>query len=376
MRRVLTILSLLHLSISGISQTILEKLSELNSTSYFYNFVFQSGFDDELSGTGSYTVFVPSDLAFQYPIQSETLIMSYDSICINTISKHIIPDSLTSNNFISGQHLQTLSGSSITILFPLIGDSDQIANISTTDIICDNGVIHIIDDVLQLPTGLPFPHNSFYSIQGTTAFQFFEDLIIQSGLQSYFEYSDSITIFAPRFLEEWVDPNILSEIQSLDSTELSNFVLNHVFPGLLIIEQVINLENITSVSGSTYNLSYDNNLGLSIDTCDITSFPTSWNGWIFSKIFSIDGVLFTPQIETNRVEIIEEKFILQNPVGDRIFLKSVGSSQVNIISMSGQVIFSQQFNGDIQISTDFMTTGLYFLTIKTESGNYHWKCYK
>lgn len=375
MKKIFIILTFINFSISSFSQTILEKLSELNSTSYFYNFVFQSGFDDELSGTGSYTVFVPNDLAFQYPIQSETLIMSYDSICINTISKHIIQDSLTSNNFISGQHLQTLSGSSITILFPLIGDSDQISNISTTDIICDNGVIHIIDDVLQLPTGLPFPHNSFYSIQGTTVFQFFEDLIIQSGLQSYFEYSDSITIFVPRFLEEWVDPSILSEIQLLDSTELSNFVLNHVFPGVFLIEQLINSDNITSVSGSTYNLSYDNNLGLFIDTCEFTSFDNE-NLWMHSKIFSIDGFLFTPQIETNRVEIIEEKFILQNPVGDRIFLKSSGSSQVDIISMSGQVIFSQQFNSDINISTDFINTGLYFLSVKTKKENYILKFFK
>jgi hypothetical protein len=302
--------------------------------------------------------------------------MSYDSICINTISKHIIQDSLTSNNFINGQHLQTLSGSSVTILFPLIGDSDQVSNISTTDIICDNGVIHIIDDVLQLPTGLPFPQNSFSSIQGTTVFQFFEDLIIQSGLQSYFEYSDSVTIFVPRIPEEeWIDPNILSEIQSLDSNELSNFVLNHVFTGVFQNEQLINSENITSVSGSTYNLSYDINLGILIDTCEITSVDNE-NLWTHFKIFSIDGFLFTPQIETNRVEIMEEKFILQNPVGDRIFLKSVGSSQVDIISMNGQVIFSQQFSDDINISTDFINTGLYFLIIKTKDENYILKFFK
>ena len=376
MKKIFIILTFINFSISSFSQTILEKLSDLNSTSYFYNFVFQSGFDDELSGTGSYTVFVPSDFAFQYPIQSETLIMSYDSICINTISKHIIQDSLTSNNFINGQHLQTLSGSSVTILFPLIGDSDQVSNISTTDIICDNGVIHIIDDVLQLPTGLPFPQNSFSSIQGTTVFQFFEDLIIQSGLQSYFEYSDSITIFVPRIPEEeWIDQNILSEIQSLDSNELSNFVLNHVFTGVFQTEQFINSENITSVSGSTYNLSYVSNLGLLIDTCEITSIDNE-NLWIHFKIFSIDGFLFTPQIETNRVEIIEEKFILQNPVGDRIFLESGVSSQVDIISMNGQVIFSQQFSDDINISTDFINTGLYFLSIKTKEENYILKFFK
>lgn len=116
-----------------------------------------AGLVETLSGEGPFTVFAPTDAAFEaaladLDLTAEELLASEDLGSILTY--HVVPGAVMAADVVGldGQEVETVNGESVTITVD--GDTVMVdgATVVTTDIEASNGVIHVIDAVL-LPAG-------------------------------------------------------------------------------------------------------------------------------------------------------------------------------------------------------------------------------
>ena len=115
-----------------------------------------TGLDITLDGDADYTVFAPTDDAFRR-LPAGVL----DSLDAATLEKiltyHVVPGSVPASAVITLNSATTAEGADVAIQ---IVDGGVIINgttqVTTTDVLADNGVIHVLDSVL-LPPDIAFP---------------------------------------------------------------------------------------------------------------------------------------------------------------------------------------------------------------------------
>ncbi|MEL6637757.1 MAG: fasciclin domain-containing protein [Bacteroidota bacterium] len=109
------------------------------------------GLDDLLNGPGPLTLFAPLDAAFDSLSPAEQAVIFANGFPV--LSYHVLGQELPSSMISNGQMVTTLQGEDITIT---VNGSDVILNndarVVEADIIADNGIVHIIDNILVPPT--------------------------------------------------------------------------------------------------------------------------------------------------------------------------------------------------------------------------------
>merc|ERR1712038_1484227 len=114
----------------------------------------KAGLTQTLRGTGPFTVFAPTDAAFQSLADKQDVSVSalLDLPNLADILKyHVANGDVRSGDLSDGQQVDSLEGSKLEIGVDGGAVSVNDAGVSTADIACSNGVIHVIDAVLMLP---------------------------------------------------------------------------------------------------------------------------------------------------------------------------------------------------------------------------------
>jgi uncharacterized surface protein with fasciclin (FAS1) repeats len=111
-----------------------------------------AGLVDTLSGPGPYTVFAPTNEAFA-KLPAGTLESLTPEQLTSILTYHVIAGEVMAKDVTPGK-VKTVNGEEITIA--VNGDKVTITdakgntvNVTKTDIVTDNGVIHVIDGVLM-----------------------------------------------------------------------------------------------------------------------------------------------------------------------------------------------------------------------------------
>ncbi|AKQ44686.1 hypothetical protein TH63_02075 [Rufibacter radiotolerans] len=109
---------------------------------------------ETLMGTGPFTVFAPTNAAFnKLPAGTvETLLKPENKAKLTSVlTFHVVPGKLQAKDLKNGQKLKTVNGETLTVTRK--GNMVMIngAHVSTADVISSNGVTHVIDTVV-LPT--------------------------------------------------------------------------------------------------------------------------------------------------------------------------------------------------------------------------------
>ncbi len=103
-----------------------------------------------LSGPGPFTVFAPTDEAFAN-VPAETLqnLLKPEAKgqLVEVLTYHVVPGKVMASDVVKLASAKTVQGQSVTISVNG-GVKVDGANVLTTDIECDNGVIHVIDTVI------------------------------------------------------------------------------------------------------------------------------------------------------------------------------------------------------------------------------------
>jgi uncharacterized surface protein with fasciclin (FAS1) repeats len=114
-----------------------------------------AGLDSTLRGPGPFTVFAPTDDAFAKlpPATLADLLKPENKAkLVSILTYHVVPGRVTAAEVEKLTSAKTVEGQSLAI--KVSGGSVMVGNATVTkaDILCSNGVIHVIDTVL-LPPG-------------------------------------------------------------------------------------------------------------------------------------------------------------------------------------------------------------------------------
>ena len=109
-----------------------------------------------LSGDGPFTVFAPTDAAIvelvtALDITADELLALPELGAI--LQYHVVGAAALSTDLSDGQLLTTLQGDDVEISIDM-GVMVNDANVVVADLVADNGVVHVIDMVLSLPSGV------------------------------------------------------------------------------------------------------------------------------------------------------------------------------------------------------------------------------
>ncbi|MDZ7581873.1 MAG: fasciclin domain-containing protein [Deltaproteobacteria bacterium] len=106
---------------------------------------------DTLKGTGPFTVFAPTDAAFAKlpPGTLQDLLKPENKAKLKGIlTYHVVSGKVMAKDVMGLSSAKTVNGQTLTITQKDGGVMVDNAKVSKTDIICKNGVIHVIDTVV------------------------------------------------------------------------------------------------------------------------------------------------------------------------------------------------------------------------------------
>jgi uncharacterized surface protein with fasciclin (FAS1) repeats len=102
---------------------------------------------ETLKGKGPFTVFAPTDAAFaKVPKADLEALLADKAKLAAVLTYHVVPGNVMAKDVQAGK-VKTVQGSDLT-LTTTNGVKVDSANVVKTDIMADNGVIHVIDSVV------------------------------------------------------------------------------------------------------------------------------------------------------------------------------------------------------------------------------------
>ena len=134
---------------------IVETALATGSFKTFHRALTEAGLVETLKGPGPFTVLIPSDDAFsKLPKSTLDGLFKDKSALRNMLLYHVIAGKLTAADFarLNGKGRKTFEGSDAKIAVSGTQVTVGSANVTKSDIMAKNGIIHIIDMVL-LPPG-------------------------------------------------------------------------------------------------------------------------------------------------------------------------------------------------------------------------------
>lgn len=106
-----------------------------------------AGLVDTLKGKGPFTVFAPTDEAFaKIPKDQLDALLKDKAKLTAVLTYHVVPGKVMAKDVKAGK-VKTVQGSELTVA-TAGGVTVDSAKVVKTDIVADNGVIHVIDSVV------------------------------------------------------------------------------------------------------------------------------------------------------------------------------------------------------------------------------------
>lgn len=143
---------------STADNTIVEVATEAGTFTTLVSAVTAAGLADTLSG-GEYTVFAPTDEAFQPLVDDgtvDTLLEDPEGQLNDILLYHVVEGELTAEDIVEldGQDIKTVEGGTLKVKVTddgkvtLVDGAGQTTTVVTADVEASNGVIHVVDGVL------------------------------------------------------------------------------------------------------------------------------------------------------------------------------------------------------------------------------------
>jgi len=118
-----------------------------------------AGLDETLSGEGPFTVFAPTDEAFEAALVDLDLtadeLLADTELLTSVLTYHVVEGEVPASDVVTldGEEVPTVNGASV--LITIDGETVMVneATVIAPDVFASNGVIHVIDAVLVPPAG-------------------------------------------------------------------------------------------------------------------------------------------------------------------------------------------------------------------------------
>ena len=224
--------------------------------------------DGVLSGAGPFTLFAPTDAAFNLlPAGTVTALLNDIPQLTDILKHHVVADSVMSGMLSNGQVVTTLLGTDITVTINSSGVFIDNAQVTVADLVADNGVVHVIDAVLLPPTP---PTNTIYDIVSNsqdhttlkTAIDACELDVVLSGAGPF-------TLFAPTEAAFNLLPAGTVTALLNDIPQLTNILKHHVVADSVMSGMLSNGQVVTTLLGTDITVTI-NSSGVFIDNAQVT----------------------------------------------------------------------------------------------------------
>jgi transforming growth factor-beta-induced protein len=269
------------------TKTIVETAQDAGSFTTLLAAVDAAGLTETLSGEGPFTVFAPTDDAFEALPEGTVaaLLEDPEGNLKDILLYHVISGELMAEDVVSQPDAMTLLGKRIRF-DTTDGVMVEGANVITTDIICSNGVIHVIDAVMLPKDNIV--ETAVSDGRFTTLVAAVQAADLATTLA---DETKDFTVFAPtddafEALPEGTVDALLEE----PGGQLTQILLYHVADGRYMAADVVAMDTIDTLQGSA--LTIDTTDGVMVDgaTVIITDVECS-NG----VIHVIDAVMIPPE---------------------------------------------------------------------------------
>jgi len=214
---------------------------------------------EALSGEGPFTVFAPTNEAFaKLPAGTlDSLLLPENKQALTDILLyHVVSGSVLAADVVNLTEAETLLGKNVAIKVDMGKVMINEANVVATDIIADNGVIHVIDSVILPPADLAD------IVDTAVADGRFTTLAAALGAAELVETlkgEGPFTVFAPTddafaaLPEGTVESLLLPE----NKQALTDILLYHVVSGKVMAEDVVTLTEAETVLGQNVSIKVD-----------------------------------------------------------------------------------------------------------------------
>lgn len=213
-----------------------------------------------LDSPGTFTVFAPNDDAFRIAgldvgqIEKVTAILQYHvlgSVVMSTDLQALqFPETILtgSDKYVNvgegrGQSLFIeASGGRVTIYF-----ANKQAQVVLADVVCDNGVVHVINAVIEIPPPL------WKQLSYNTGFDTLRVAVLRAGLLDGLDTTAGITLFAPY---NYAFDNAGIDVNTTAIDVLTNVLSYHLVPQILYTTDIEDGMTVTTLQGGTLRLSH------------------------------------------------------------------------------------------------------------------------
>ena len=262
--------------------TITEFVDEQSDLSTFSEALLETGLGDTLNNEGPYTVFAPTNEAFE-EVAVDSLLQN-DQLLADVVQYHIIPSAAFASDLSDGQTLETLQGEELTV--SVSGDTIQVggATVVNADLEAQNGVVHIVDEVILSNRSI---YERLSLMQRTQALA---QVLDTTGLATALDAPGAIyTIFAPT--DEALDQ---AALDTLTQQELTEIVQYHAISGeALAASEVQDSLTATTLQGEEVTLTREDG-EVFVNDVPVTEPDLEASNGI---IHLLDGVLLPPSLQ-------------------------------------------------------------------------------
>lgn len=234
------------------------------------------GLAEALASNGPFTVFAPVDAAFaELPEAAVNNLMQPENqeILASLLQHHVVAGRIDAAGVVDAGELETLAGTPL----PVEVENDEVrvggVRVVQTDIGADNGVIHVVEQVM-------FPEG--FACIATVAQRAgeFETLLAAAeaaGLKDALSVEGPFTIFAPTdaAFDQLPEGTIDELLQPENLPDLQRILQHHIVEGSLTAEDVLEAGTLDTLAGTTLEVSMENDEprvnGAGIATVDLTA---------------------------------------------------------------------------------------------------------
>jgi len=220
----------------------------------------RTGLDAALDGTGPFTVFAPTNAAFTTFLSGANVNDVPVPVLTQILLNHVVSGSVQSSQLTTG-YVKTLAtyngvanGSNLSMFVNTANDMvklNGVSTVTTANIIASNGVIHVVDAVIGLPTVVTFAtaDPNFTSLVGALTSPGQPDFVsILSGAGPF-------TVFAPTNAAFTALGAELASIPLVPTTAQLTAVLQyHVAAGNVLSSSLTNNQVVTTLQGGTFTI--------------------------------------------------------------------------------------------------------------------------
>jgi transforming growth factor-beta-induced protein len=238
---------------SSTSQQLLSCVGVAQSNPNFSTLVTaiqDAGLASTLSGTGPFTIFAPTNTAFSnLPAGVLNYLLSNKTALTQVLEYHVVSGNLMAAQVVAHTSLTSLQGSSIPVAVNGSTVKVGIATVTTANVPCSNGVIHVIDHVL-VPGGI-------MNIVQTAEYYNFSTLVTAvkaAGLVGALSGTSPLTVFAPTNAAFAALPSGTLSGLLANTTALTNVLTYHVVAGEHLAANVVTLTTLKTLEGQNLTI--------------------------------------------------------------------------------------------------------------------------